>query len=182
MRALRPMTQEEQKFAEEKHDMVIDFLRCKRLPMNDFYDVVIFGYLSAVQQYFRSPPAGVAFKAMAFRAMKDAVLRESEYNSRAKRCEIAMSLENMGGYGTVPDPRQDTERQVERKALLEQAASAATPKEAKIISLLLDGFALREAAQHLKMPMAATVSYMEDFYCRARAAIDLKNGGLAYDG
>ncbi len=83
-----------------------------------------------------------------------------------------MSLESMGGYGTIPDPRQDTERQVEHKALLEQAASAATPKEAKIINLLLDGFVLREAAQLLKMPMAVTVSCMEDFCCRARAAID----------
>ena len=29
MRALRPMTDEERKFAEQKHDLVIDFLRCK---------------------------------------------------------------------------------------------------------------------------------------------------------
>ena len=65
------MTQEERKFAEQRHDLVIDFLCRKRLSMDDFYDVVIFGYLSAVQQYFRNPPAGVAFKAMAFRAMKD---------------------------------------------------------------------------------------------------------------
>ena len=57
MRALRPMTQEEREFAEEYHDLVIDFLRYKHLPMNDFYDVVIFGYLSAVQQYFRNRPA-----------------------------------------------------------------------------------------------------------------------------
>jgi len=79
MRALRPMTQEERDFAEQHHDLVIDYLCRKRLPTDDFYDVVIFGYLSAVQQYFRNPPAGVAFKAMAFRAMKDSVLREGEY-------------------------------------------------------------------------------------------------------
>ena len=82
-----------------------------------------------------------------------------------------MSLENVGGYGTVPDPKQDTERQVEHKALLEQAVSVATPKEAKIISLLLDGLVLREAARLLKMPRAAAVSCMEDFYCRVRTAI-----------
>ena len=52
MRALHPMTQEEREFAEQNHSLVTDFLRCKRLPMDDFYDVVIFGYLSAVQQYF----------------------------------------------------------------------------------------------------------------------------------
>ena len=167
MRALRPMIKEERGFAEQHHELVIDFLRCKRLPMDDFYDIVIFGYLSAVQQYFRNPPAGVKFKAMAFRAMKDSILRDGEYNARAKRCAYIISLDDMN----VQDPKQDTERQIEGKALLEQVISVATPKEAKIISFLMDGFALREAAQRLKMPKAVAVSCMENFYCRAKAAI-----------
>ena len=75
MRALRPMTQEEREFAEQHHDLVTDFLRYRHLPADDFYDIVIFGYLSAVQQYFRDPPVVVKFKAMAFRAMKDSVFR-----------------------------------------------------------------------------------------------------------
>lgn len=167
MRALRPMTQEEREFAEQNHNLVIDYLRCKCLPMDDFYDVVIFGYLSAVQQYFRNPPVGVEFKAMAFRAMKDSVLRDGEYYARAKRCGSTVSLDT----DTTPDPKQDVERQTEDKALLEHAASMATPREAKIIRFLVDGFALREAARFLKMPKAAAVSCMEDFYCRARVAI-----------
>lgn len=167
MRGLRPMTQEEREFAEQHHDLVSDFLRYKHLPVDDFYDVVIFGYLSAVQQYFRNPPVDVEFNAMAFRAMKDSILRDGEYHARAKRCGSTVSLDT----DTIPDPKQDTERQTERKVLLEQAASMATPREAKIIRLLVDGFALREAARFLKMPKAAAVSYMEDFYCRAKVAI-----------
>ena len=38
MRALRPMTQEERDFAEQHHNLVIDFLRYRRLPMDEFYD------------------------------------------------------------------------------------------------------------------------------------------------
>lgn len=169
MRALHPMTQEERDFAEQHHDLVIDFLRYKCLPMDNFYDIVIFGYLSAVQQYFRDPPSGVKFKAMAFRAMKDSVLREGEYHSRAKRCGVTVSLEDAGS--TLTDLRQDTERQVEGKALLEQVAKVATPRESKIIDLLISGFALHEAAHALKMSRAAAVSCMENFCCRARAAI-----------
>ena len=167
MRALRPMTQEERDFAEQKHDLVIQFLHCKCLPMDDYYDIVIFGYLSAVQQYIRKPPAGVAFKAMAFRAMKDAVLREGEYYSRAKRCGVTVGLDDV----ELTDPRQDTEQQVEDKALLERVVNVATPREARIINLLIDGFALHEAARFLKMPKVAAMSCMEDFCCRARAAI-----------
>jgi len=163
------MTQEEREFAEQNHDLVIGFLRCKRLPMDDFYDVVIFGYLSAVQQYFRDPPSNVPFKTMAFRAMKDSVLREGEYHSRAKRCGYTVGLD--GVSSTLTDPRQDTERRVEGKALLEQAASVATPREAKILSPLVDGFALHEAARLLKMSKAAAVSCLEEFCSRARVAI-----------
>ena len=170
MRALRPMTQEEREFTEQNHGLVIDYLRRKRLPMDDFYDVVIFGSLSAVQQYFRNPPAGVAFETMAVRAMKDSLLRDGEYNARAKRSGVTVSLDDAGR--TLTDPRQDTERQVEGKTLLEQVVNVATPKEARIINLLLEGFVLREAARLLKMPRAAAVSCMENFCCRARAAID----------
>lgn len=169
MRALRPMTQEERDFAEQHHNLVIDFLRYRRLPMDEFYDVVIFGYLSAVQQYIRNPPAGVNFKAMAFRAMKDSVLRESEYHSRAKRCGVTVGLDDV--RSTLTDPRQDTERRVEGKALLEQVVNVATPREARIINLLIDGFALHEAARFLKIPRGIAVSCMEDFCCRARVAI-----------
>ncbi len=165
------MTQEEREFAEQHHNLVIDFLRYRRLPMDDFYDIVIFGYLSAVQQYFRNPPAGVEFKAMAFRAMKDAILRDGEYNARAKRCGYTVSLDTEGRHSTIPDQKQDVERQTEGKALLEQAAKVATPKESKIIELLIDGFALHEAARFLKIPRSAAVSCMENFCGRARAAI-----------
>ena len=171
MRALRPMTQEEREFAEQHHDLVIGFLRRRRLPLDEFYDIVIFGYLSAVQQYFRDPPIGVEFRAMAFRAMKDSILRESEYHARAKRCGYTVSLDTEGYHSTIPDQKQDVERQTERKALLEQAAKEATPRESKIIELLVDGFALHEAARFLKIPRAVAISYMENFCGRARAAI-----------
>ncbi len=147
----------------------MDFLHYRRLPMDDFYDIVIFGYLSAVQQYFRDPPSNVTFKAMAFRAMKDSLLREGEYHACAKRRGVTVDMDNIDSMLT--NPKLNTERQVTDKVLLEQAVNTATPKEAKIIALLLDGFVLREAARLLKMPKAAAVNCMEKFYCRAKAAI-----------
>ena len=104
---------------------------------------------------------------MAFRAMKDSILREGEYHARAKRCGITVGLDD----AELTDHRQDTEQQIEGKALLEQAAKVATPKEAKIISFLLDGFALYEVARILKIPRATAESCMESFCFRARAAI-----------
>jgi len=131
--------------------------------------VLIFGYLSAVQQYFRNPPRNVTFKAMAFRAMKDAVLREHEYSTRAMRCGLTATLDDVAG--TLTDTRQDTQRQIESKTLLEGMMNIATAKDAEIIRLLLNGFVLHEAAYLLRMSRTFAVSCMEKFCCRARAAI-----------
>lgn len=171
MRTIRVMTAEEQQFAEYNHDLVLEFLRRKKLPAEDFYDIIIFGYLSAIQQYLRNPPAGVPFRAMAFRAMKDSVLRDREYNTRAKRHGYVIGFDGLDNHDALVDPRQDTQRQVEDKALLEQAAKAATPEEAPIIRLLVDGFALNEAARLLKISRPAAETRMREFYGRARSAI-----------
>ena len=45
------LTEEQSAFAEKHHHVVMDFLRRKRLPESEFYDVVIFRYLRAVQLY-----------------------------------------------------------------------------------------------------------------------------------
>ena len=48
---IRPLTKEQRRFAEENHHLVFTFLNQKDLPESAFYDVVIFGYLKAVQEY-----------------------------------------------------------------------------------------------------------------------------------
>ena len=43
-----PMTPAQQLFAEEHHNLVYAFLNEKKLPEDEYYDVVVFGYLQAV--------------------------------------------------------------------------------------------------------------------------------------
>ena len=52
---IRPLTKEQHRFAEENHDLVYSFLNAKNLPESSFYDVVIFGYLRAAQEYCEVP-------------------------------------------------------------------------------------------------------------------------------
>lgn len=173
MRKVRIMTHEEREFAEQHHGMVAGFLRRKRLPEEDFYDVAVFGYLSAVQLYVRDPPAGVPFEALAIRAMMDALHQDREYNVRAKRNGYAISWENMRGGlpETIEDPKQDVHRQAERRDLLERAMKAATPNEMPIIRLLIGGYGLTEAARTLGLSKGAACMRMHRFYERARDAI-----------
>lgn len=56
MSRLHEMTPLQRQFAEEHQDIVFRFLSRKGLPMDDYYDIVIFGYLQAVQEYDENLP------------------------------------------------------------------------------------------------------------------------------
>lgn len=49
------LTNEEKEFAEKNHYIVDRFLSYNHLDESDYYDVIIFGYLHAVQAYLRTP-------------------------------------------------------------------------------------------------------------------------------
>ena len=57
-----PLTKEQQEFAAEHHGLVYKFLNDNRLAEDEFYDVIIFGYLKAVQDFFfERTAAGLLF-------------------------------------------------------------------------------------------------------------------------
>lgn len=51
MRKIHELTYCQKQFSDEHINLVYRFLRCKQLPADEFYDVIIFGYLAAVQEY-----------------------------------------------------------------------------------------------------------------------------------
>ena len=55
MSKLHEMTPLQKQFAEEHQNVVFRFLNQKGLPADDYYDIVIFGYLQAVQEYDENP-------------------------------------------------------------------------------------------------------------------------------
>ena len=90
---LRPLTPWERDMAEEHHSLVLRFLQVHGLPMEDYYDVVIFRYLLAVENWSRkvSPVPG-GFPAIAWAAMSIALTKEQE---RQRRIPQAVSLEEI---------------------------------------------------------------------------------------
>lgn len=45
------LTERQRQFAEEHHKVLTDFLTNRKLPADEFYDVVVFRFLNAVRQY-----------------------------------------------------------------------------------------------------------------------------------
>lgn len=90
---LRPLTPWERDMAEEHHSLVLRFLQVHGLPMEDYYDVVIFRYLLAVENWSRRTSTIPGdFPAIAWAAMSIALTKEQE---RQRRIPQAVSLEEI---------------------------------------------------------------------------------------
>ena len=50
---LKTFTEEEKRLAEKNHDLVYQFLRAHNYSMEDYYNIVVFGYLKGIQKYCR---------------------------------------------------------------------------------------------------------------------------------
>mgnify|MGYP000821598868 FL=1 len=102
-----PLTKEQQTFATAHHSLVYKFLNENRLPEDEFYDVVIFGYLKAVRDYFSDLTAQqFTFSTIANRRMKFCLFDYFRTQERRKRNMEILSIH----VGLYPDgaPLEDT--------------------------------------------------------------------------
>ena len=83
------LSSSEREFAEEHHNLVYAFLKKKELDIDEFYDIVIFAYLTAVRRYFINKNLmQYNFSTIAWRAMESAV-----YKEKRKKSPIFISLD-----------------------------------------------------------------------------------------
>lgn len=81
-----PLNETQRIFADKNHNLVYKFLHEKNLPASEYYDIVIFGYLRAVQRYLTDPNlAGYSFSTVAWRAMEGEVVNTHRTDKRRFR-------------------------------------------------------------------------------------------------
>jgi RNA polymerase sigma-70 factor (ECF subfamily) len=86
--ALTELTENEQNFASDNHYIVERFLRHKHLDQDEYYDIVIFGYLRAVKNYVqRGDLQKYSFSTIAYFNMKCTL--SNYYDKKQRRMKIA---------------------------------------------------------------------------------------------
>lgn len=94
-----PMTEEERSFAEKNHNLIRKYLHIRKLPYDEWYDVVVFRYLISVKRWFALPGLHVyKFETIAFNAMRSAIgneLRKQE--ARIKTVSLDGTAPGMDG-------------------------------------------------------------------------------------
>jgi RNA polymerase sigma-70 factor (ECF subfamily) len=169
------LTTEQQAFAERNHNLVYGFLRDKKLPMDDYYDVVVFGYLRAVQQYCACPELRqrFTFGTIAYRKMKDDLWRHFNRQSRPSRKAVTISIESLRYGGDtltmaeiIPSPDYAQE-ELDAELLWAQLVSLLTEEQIAALRLRVDGYTDREIAARRKRRLSDVKNIFTDIQAAA---------------
>lgn len=148
-----PLNDTQRFFAEKNHNLVYKFLHEKNLPASEYYDIIIFGYLRAVQRYLTDPNlAGYSFATVAWRAMEGEIV--NAHRTARRRFRVIRFVRPRQTYTghltrhstpTVTD--EEALRESEVALLLHALAKRVTPQQMEIILLRTKGYQTNEIAQ-----------------------------------
>lgn len=163
-----PLTLEQRLFAAEHHDLVYKFLRKKRLSIDEFYDVIIFGYLRAVYRYFTvSELQKYSFKTIAWRGMEGELCNYYRICKSQKHKASILSL-HMPVYEdgllleeTVASPNP-LMRQLEEQLLLHELAKRVSSQQMNIVHLKSCGYNDRDIARSQNTTMKRVQELLEE--------------------
>lgn len=155
---MKPMTDEQRKLAEENHDLVYAFLEENHLSVNQYYDVVIFGYLCSVQEYCENSHLKKYHLAtLAWKKMKRELIRYYKYLGSDKRSYSTVSFQDHISdnsslcWEDVICDKTDVLEQLQTELILHDLAVKLPKKEMRIIRRKLYGEKMHDIAKAEKM-------------------------------
>lgn len=81
------LTESQRRFAEEQHSILERFLQRKRLPFDEYYDVVVFRFLGAVQEFAElGDLSDEDFEVLAVKHMQKALDNHFKQQKREQKC------------------------------------------------------------------------------------------------
>ena len=171
---LRPFTKKEQRFAEENHDLVYAFLNEKKLSEDEYYDVVVFGYLRAVQEFCEiSKHRKYRFSTFAWKRMQEVMNDHYKYLYRAKRNAVVISLDEPldGNEGLRLEDvisYDDCLYEIRMELLLHELAAHLPEREMRIINMKIRGAKLQEIAKTEKLNFKQIGKILDNIYPTVR--------------
>lgn len=156
---MKPLTGEQKHLAELNHDLVFKFLNENNLSEADYYDVVIFGYLCAAQEYCENRKLQkYSFSTIAWQKMNGAVKDHKKYLSREKRDIPTISLSELLGntedslcIEDVLSLENKLLEDLKLELILHSLAAHITQQQLRIISMRLDGYPMHDIAKAERM-------------------------------
>ena len=165
---LRPLTEKEQKFAEENHELVYSFLNEKRLNEDDFYDVVIFGYLRAVQEWCRNSFNILNFSTYAWKCMSNELINHYQFQSRKKRHVSTVSFDDIilkcNDFKEYDITYNEYVNELKTNLLLHELARRLPEREMRIVRMKVRGDKLQDIARAERLNFQQIGRLLDDIY------------------
>ena len=171
---LRPFTKKEQRFAEENHDLVYAFLNEKKLSEDEYYDVVVFGYLCAIQEYFENKRLSkYKFSTLAWKRMQHVLIDHYKYLSSPKRnahvisldepidSEDGLCIEDMISY-------DDFMSELREELLMHELARQLPKREMRIVRMKVRGCKMHEIARAERLTFQEINRLLDNIYPMVR--------------
>lgn len=163
-----PLTPEQKTFAEKHHGLVYKFLNKNQLSADEFYDVVIFGYLRAVRRFFTETALQkYSFSTIAWNCMRVDLFNYNKMQLSQKRNGDTTSIYRIS-HGT-PLPLEETLTnpdelmlQLETKLLLNDLGACISRQQMDIIRLKACGYSIRDISHIQKLPMKHIKEALEE--------------------
>lgn len=166
-----PLTPEEQIFAAENHNLVYKFLDEKRLPFDDYYDVIVFGYIKSVHRFFTTPGLTIyAFTNIAWKGMQNALYNYNRSKACQKRTSEIFSLHSTTQAGSLPleDTLPATDhlmQQLEYSLLLHDLAKRISKQQMEIVRMRSSGYNLQDIAAHQNISTKRIRKLLDEVRC-----------------
>ena len=142
---MNKLTDYERRFADEHHGIIYEYLKARSLSVNEYYDVVIFRYLGAVQRYLSDPELREthSFKTIAYGAMRSVL--SNHFKTEKRKNEFCVTNTNL--VETIVGYEADDKQIDVSKLLWLEVASMLTEPEIVLVRKKADGFSYKELAK-----------------------------------
>lgn len=167
MKRLHELTEEQQIFAEKNHALVECFLRRNHLERSEFYDVVVFGYLGAVQEYLERLELGrYPFSSIAWANMRECMQKEFIYQNRPKRkADVGVYHEDYYNFGVqdrqVISQVNQVLEDIGHRQYVQRLVSQMTSKEKEVVYMRAAGYSYREIAETCNITIRGVSARLE---------------------
>lgn len=159
---LTRLTDNERKFAEDNHKLIYSFLSSKGYSIEDYYNIVVFGYLKAVQVYSKRADLQEKYKfsVIAWKYMQSEIGNHFRTETAQKRAteESLLSLdadnddtENL--YNMVGG--KSAESNIMENAAVQDILSKLTETQKEIVCMKAEGYNNTEICTLIELPQSS---------------------------
>lgn len=147
------LTLEQRDFAERNHSLIFAFLNENKLSEEDYYDVVVFGYLDAVYAYLTEPQLQkFEFSTICWRKMRGAVSNHHKAQQSKKRSADLTSIYDLPQHALSNASAYNEQMlQMEIRLLMHDLTLMLSQRQIQIVGLRYQGYGIREISQKLNM-------------------------------